>query len=121
MAKAYSMDLRNRVIAACDAGEMTEKVALRFGVSARAIYKWFRLRKETGSLTPRHSRPGRKPALAKHANRLRELVAKHPDDTLQELVTKLPVKVSTSTLWETLHRLGISFKKSHPRRRATTS
>lgn len=121
MAKAYSRDLRERVMAAYDAGERPEEIAPLFRVSARCIYKWIKLRKETGSLAPRNARRGPKPKLAEHHQRLRELVAERPDATLEELRSALPVKVCIATIWATLRSLGFSLKKSHPRHRAATA
>ena len=48
--KAYSTDLRERVVSACDAGDATrEQVAARFSVSVAWIRKLMRQRRETGS------------------------------------------------------------------------
>ena len=121
MGKAYSCDLRERVIAACDAGSRPEEIAPLYRVSARCVYNWFRLRKETGSLRPRYSRPGPKPKLAEQSERLRELVAKRPDATLEELRRDLPVKVCIGTLWAALRSLGLSLKKSHSGRRTVAA
>jgi transposase len=111
MAKAYSCDLRERVMAACDGGDRPEEIAPLFRVSARCIYNWLKLRRQTGSVAPRHSRRGPKPKLAEHSQRLRELVAERPDATLEELRNELPVKVCIGTLWKALRCLGLSFKK----------
>lgn len=121
MAKAYSCDLRERVIAACDAGGRPEDIAPLFRVSVRCVYNWLKLRRETGIFEPRYSRPGPKPKLAEHSQRLRELVAERPDATLEELRSELPVKVCIGTLWAALRSLGLSLKKSDPRRRAATA
>jgi len=121
MAKPYSWDLRERVIARCDAGDRPEEVAPLFRVAVRSVYNWLKLRQETGSLAPRPSRPGRKWKLGEHQERVRELVAEHPDATLEELCDRLPVKVGTTTLWEALVRLGISLKKSRLRRRTVAA
>ena len=116
MGKAYSLDLRERVLAACAAGRKPEEVAPFFQVSARVIYKWLKLRQETGSLAPRYSRPGPKPKLAEHRQWLRAAVAQSPDATLEELRAAAPVKVCIGALWNELRALGLSLKKSHPRR-----
>ncbi len=113
MARAYSRDLRERVMAALDEGQRPEKVALIYRVSARCIYQWMVLRKETGGLSPRSGRRGPKPKLAMHLSRLSELVKERPDATLEELRRALPVKVCIGTLWATLRNLGFSLKKSH--------
>jgi transposase len=121
MGKTYSVDLRERVLAACDADSVPEAVAPVFRISARCIYNWLELRKETGSLEPRHTRTGPKPKLAEYGQQLRELIARRSDITLEELRSELPIKVCIGTLWATLRSLGLSLKKSHPSRRAVAS
>ena len=55
---AYSMDLRQRVLADCDAGVKTKPVAEKYGVS-RTWVRWLQQRRrETGNIAPGHS-PGR--------------------------------------------------------------
>ena len=50
-------------------------------------------------------------ALAPHRDRIRELVAAHPDATLQELRSLLGVAVCLATLWAAVRRLGLTVKK----------
>ncbi len=122
MASSYSIDLRERVIAACDAGGRPEDVGPAFQVSPRVVYKWLQLRRETGGISPRSGKRGPKPKLGAHHERLRRLVREKPDATLEELRGKLPVLVSVSTIWTVLKALGLSLKKEgHPRRRATAA
>ena len=116
---AYSVDLRERVVAACDAGEKPEEVGPRFSVCVRTVYYWLSLRKETGEVIPRAGDRGPEPKLAKHSDRLSELVRKRPDATLGELRSGLRVEVGIETIRRALLSLGLSFKKEgHPRRRA---
>jgi len=52
--KAYSIDLRERVVAACDAGDSTrEQIAARFSVSVSWIRDLLKRRRQTGSIEPR--------------------------------------------------------------------
>ena len=61
--KPYSMDLRERVVAACDEGGATrERIAARFSVSVSWIRDLMRRRRETGSIAPRPRGGGRAPA-----------------------------------------------------------
>jgi transposase len=52
MAKPYSMDLRERVVAAVDGGMSCHAAAKRFGVAASSAIKWVRRVRETGSAAP---------------------------------------------------------------------
>jgi transposase len=120
MAKAYSMDLRERIVAARDTGEETQAVAQRFAVSPAWVRRLMQRRRETGRITPRDGKPGPKPKLAAYAERLRALVQERPDATLEELRRQLQVKVCLATLWSALRDLKLSFKKNPARRRTAT-
>jgi transposase len=50
---AFSVDLRERVIAAIDDNMHIDEAAAVFRVSRRVIYEWLELRKKTGSIEPR--------------------------------------------------------------------
>ncbi len=57
--RAYSVDLREKLLAAVDAGLSREQAAAVFGVSLPTIERYVRLRRETGSLAPRRAvKPG---------------------------------------------------------------
>jgi transposase len=112
--RPYSMDLRERVIAACDAGDATrEQVAVRFSVSARWVRDLLRRRREAGSIAPKPRGGGRPPAFdGEAAERLRAAVAAEPDATLAELAGAAGVACAPSAVHGTLKRLGITRKKS---------
>lgn len=63
--KAYSKDLRLRVLAAVDWGMPRAQVAKTFGVSVSTIKRYLRLRRETGDVQPKPipGPPARKRAL----------------------------------------------------------
>ena len=109
---AYSIDLRERVLADFDAGMGNEAVARKYRVSSRWVYKLRRQRTETGEIAPRRGKTGPKPKLAAHVEQLAQLVEEQPDATLNELRQKLGVPVSLTTLWTTLKKLGVTLKKS---------
>src|SRR3712207_4389179 len=56
--KAYSMDLRERVVAAVDAGMKPSEAAARFDVSVRSVERYLARRRTTGSLAPKEQRHG---------------------------------------------------------------
>ena len=52
--KTYSMDLRERVVAACDAHDCTrQQIADRFSVSISWVRDLMRRLRDTGSIAPR--------------------------------------------------------------------
>ena len=114
--EAYSLDLRRRVLAACDGGKKTKQVALLFSVSPAWVRRLKQRRREDGSITPRPI-PGGKPKLDEPARtKLSEFVRQKPDATLEELRQRisqeLHIRISIGALWETLRRMEFSFKKS---------
>jgi transposase len=120
--KAYSTDLRERVVAACDARNGTrEEIATRFSVSSAWIRKLLRQRRQTGSIAPKPRDGGRPPAFdTAAAARLREAVRGDNDATLQELARGAAVSCGPSAVHRALARLGITRKKSHGGRPSKT-
>jgi|SRR5687768_11996148 len=113
---AYSLDLRTRVLAACDAGKKTKQVAQQFSVSPAWVRRLKQRRREDGSIAPRPI-PGGKPKLdGTNRAKLSEFVQQKPDATLEELrrriAQELGIRISIGALWETLRRMKLSFKKS---------
>src|SRR5271170_12014 len=90
--KAYSMDLRERVIAACDAGRQTKEVAKIFKVSPAWVRRLKQHRRERGDIIPRHGGGSRGRKIDR--DRLAELVAVQPDATLVELRDRLGISVT---------------------------
>lgn len=116
--RAYSMDLRTRVLEAAAAGDTTAELADRFAVSPAWVRRLRQRHRATGEVAPRVGRPPRTSKLAAHHPRIRELLAATPDLTLAELRDELKVEVALSTLWAAVRGLGYTFKKSRPGRRA---
>jgi transposase len=111
--KPYSMDLRQRVLADCDAGVATEAVAAKFSVSPAWVRRLLQRRRQTGETAPREQRHGPLPSwqAQAYAEPLRLAVADTPDATLAELRSRLGLGVAVSTLWRAAAALGLSFKK----------
>lgn len=118
--RAYSMDLRERVWADCQAGMKTPAVAQKYSVSESWVRRLKQRRKATGSLARRPPSPGRPVTLAPHEARVRELVHDDPDATLDEPRQRLGVTVSIGALCNYLQRLKLSFKKKLSRRPSRT-
>ncbi len=113
--KAYSMDLRKRVMAAYDSGKYTLKqVAERFEVTSRWIQQVRRRRKLEGTIAPHPQNQGRKPAFSgKLLEELNEFVKHNPDATLEEIKDHFAGKVTCSivAIHYSLKRLGWRYKK----------
>jgi transposase len=112
--EAFSMDLRERVVEAYDAGRgSSRQLAHLFGVSSAWVRKLLRLRRETGSVAAMVYRRGPRPRLSeRQLARLAELVRNHPDATLADLRRRLRIDCSLVTIHRALVKLGMSYKKS---------
>lgn len=122
--KAYSLDLRQRVLAAALRGDRTiPEVAGLFGVSAAFINKMLRLHRAGADLAPR-PHGGGYPArlLPRHERLLRSEIRRRKDSTLEELRAHLAkkdgVEVSVSTVSRALIRLDLGRKKKSGGERA---
>ena len=120
--KAYSTDLRERVVAACDARDGTrEQIAARFSVSEGWSRKVLRQRRDTGSIAPKPHGGGRAAAFdAGNAARLRQAVRSDDDATLEQLARAAGVSCCPSAVHRALARLGITRKKSRGGRPSRT-
>ena len=124
MARAYSLDLRERVVAAVAAGESCRKVAATFRVSVASVVKWSQRFRATGSAAARPM-GGRRPyALAGERDWLLSRLAEKPDVTLRALLAELAgrgIVVSYYAVWNFFEHEGVSFKKKPARQRAGPS
>jgi transposase len=124
MARAYSLDLRERVVAAVVAGESCRAVAATFKVSVASVVKWAQRFRATGSAAA-HKVGGRRPyALQGERDWLLARLSEKPDITLRALAAELAergIKVSYFAVWHFFEHEGISFKKKLARQRAGSS
>ena len=120
MAKPYSLDLRERVVAAVAAGESCRAVADRFDVSVSSVVKWAQRQRATGSAAALPM-GGRRPfALAGERDFVLARLAEAPDLTLRALARELSergVVVSYFAVWHFCAREGFTFKKNPARQR----
>jgi transposase len=120
--EAYSMDLRKRVLAACDGGHGTTQVAELFEVSSAWVRRLKQRRRELGTIAPLPRRSGPIPKLnAPRQKRLRQLVQAQPDATLAELRSRLGLQISLGQLCRTLHKMKLSLKKRRSMRTNRTA
>src|SRR5215211_6283071 len=102
--RAYSMDLRERVLAAVDRTTPRKEVVRTLGVSEPTIRRYLRLRRETGSVAPKPP-PKRTFSIGQSVEQRRVLwkqLEEHDDATLERHCqlweSKQKVKVSISTM-----------------------
>jgi transposase len=113
MKKPISLDLRERIVSAYDQKEGTrEEVAKRFKVSVGMVKKLLAQRNRTGDLQARYRFCGRKAQLEpEHGERMRRLVEKEPDVTLEEIKQRLELSYTIGAIHWVLTRMGLTYKK----------
>jgi transposase len=111
--KPLSNDLRERILAAVDNREGSRrKLAARFVVDVSTITRLLQLRRLTGSSDPRPHAGGKVPTLDQDGlQRLRRLVERTPDATLEQLRQGLGIPGSLMIVWRGLKTLGITRKR----------
>jgi transposase len=123
MARPYSVDLRERVLPAHEAGDGSQRVlAARFAVSAGTVCGWLGLARRDGRRGPRAHGGGRRPLGGADPQVLAGLVAAQNDATLAQyrarLAARTGVWVSEAAICRALTRLGLSRKQDRARRGA---
>ena len=116
--KAYSLDLRQKIISTYEAEQISQRqLAARYRVALSFIVKLLKQWRETQDLAPKPHRGGQKLKLSPaHIIILGELVQQKNDATQKELSEQLAlitgIKVSSSTISRTLTRLNLTVKKN---------
>jgi putative transposase len=123
MGRPYSLDLRERAVAAVEREGLSRHAAAhRFGVAPSTVINWVRQFRDKGHIRPGQM-GGHKPRAISGAHRL-WLVGrcKAGDFTLRGLVCEIEaergLKVDYRSVWEFVHAENLSFKKNTSARRA---
>ena len=115
MSRAYSLDLRERVLNAVAAGQSARSAAVHFGIGTATAVRWVRRWRETGERTAHKQGHPVGSKLDVHAEYLLGLIADKGNLTLEELRSRLVqergVQVAISTPWGFYRKHGVSFKK----------
>ena len=123
MGRAYSGDLRERVIGAVELGLSRRAAADRFGIGVSTAVTWLRRWRESGEREARKqgARPGSK--LDLYEAFLLSLIGGEVDVTLEEmralLWTEKGVASGIGTLWRFFDARGITVKKRRAMRRSS--
>jgi len=121
MAKPYSQDLRERVVASVEGGLSRRQAASLFDVGISTVVRWARRLRETGSVAARRMGGDRRSRLTGERSWLLARIAAEPDLTLEELRCELRgrgVVVGYGTVWRFFAREDITLKKKRARGRA---
>jgi transposase len=119
--KPYSQDLRERAIAALEAGKTQAEVAAQFQIHKSTLEKWWYRWRDTGSCAALPAASGPKRTLQAAERFIRAEVKQHPDATLTELCERVAeatgLQASPSMMCRELQLLNLPLKKN----RSTTA
>jgi transposase len=113
--KSYSEDLRHKIVAAVERGMPKTQAARLFDVSLSSVKRYSRMACQGDSLAPKR-RPGRAPKVDEKTKKLlNEDMKERPAATIAQSISFLQSitgeRLSYSTIWRLLKRLGWSRKK----------
>ena len=114
MTRPYSVDLRERVVRAVEAGLSRRAAARRFEVSVSFVIKLLQRWQRQGTVQPERYGGWKRAILAAHAERVHELLRVEPDLTIAELRSRLAaeaIHVSPAAISRFLTAEGLTRKK----------
>ena len=124
MGRPYSMDLRERVVAAVEGGLSRRRAASRFGVSYSVAIGWMKRVRETGSVAPGQMGGHKQKAIrGEHEDFLTQRM-REGGFTLRGLVRELAdrgLAVDYRSVWNFVHAQKLSFKKNRRGERARSA
>lgn len=114
--RAYSLDLRAKIIASHEEGTSIRKLAKQFRVSRGMVWNLVKLKRETGEIFPKQATGGKVGQLAGFEEELASMVRQHSDYTLEEYCEywdeQTGIRVSPSTMCRELQKLEWTIKKN---------
>ena len=119
MPRAYSTDLRERVVASVVSGRSCRDTASLFGVSVASVVKWSQRFRQTGSAAAKPMGGPRPLRLTAQRAWIVERIGQK-GVTLRGRLAALAargVRTSYGALWLFVHREGLSFQAGSPARR----
>ena len=117
--KAYSIDLRQKIIDVYNQGQVSQRqLAKRFCVAKSFIQKLLKQYRETGKIDPKPHGGGKKlTATPEEMALLKEIIEKHSDATLVELCqifqAQTGMNLSRATMGRMTQRLNFTLKKNN--------
>ena len=119
--RAYSQDLRDRVLRALDRGDRPAEIARRFEVSRVWVYQVRDRLQQNGGRSSLPIGGHRRSCLAGLEAEVRSWIEAEVDPTLSEICDRLAksgIEIKVSALWHQLDKWNLTFKKNPARQRA---
>lgn len=112
MAKAYSYDLRQKVIQAIQLDGMKKSEAAQvFQLSRNTIDLWLKRQAETGDYHSRSNRPHRTSNKITDWDKFAQFAKKYGDKTQAQMAALWDSDISARTISRALQKIGLSRKK----------
>lgn len=115
MARAYSMDLRERVVEAIEGGMSTRQAAAAFSIGIATAGAWARRKRVLGDVHPGRQGKPIGSVLDAYADFVLAALSENPDTTLDEMVELLRehrgLIIARTAVWKFLNRRGLTHKK----------
>jgi transposase len=112
MAKAYSYDLRQKVIQAIELDGLKKSEASELcNISRNTINLWFQLKEETGDLKEKPRQGGIKTGKITDWDNFRLFVSQNSDKTQAEMAQLWEGEISARTISRALQKIGFTRKK----------
>lgn len=110
--KAYSQDLRDRVIELYKTKEYTKTALTKiFKLSYQTVFDWIKRYNESNDYSSKqHIQTGRKRKFT-DKQKILDFLHKHPDSQGIDIRDDVTPQMPMSTFYDTLHRMGITYKK----------
>ncbi|WP_341791367.1 helix-turn-helix domain-containing protein [Rickettsia endosymbiont of Gonocerus acuteangulatus] len=112
MAKAYSYDLRIRVIKSLTDGKTIKETSEIYSISRKTIIEWKKLKKQTGDVKAKSGYHTGYRRIIRDIEGFKKFIELNFDKTTMELANNWSQKVSASTISRLLNKLGYSYKKN---------
>jgi transposase len=111
MARAYSYDLRLKVMNFVDKGKTIKEASRVFLISRKTIMEWKRIKKESGDFKAKTGYQTGHRRVIKDIEKFKEFVKQNYDKSGAEMARLWDQKVSPTTITRLLNKLGYTYKK----------
>ena len=112
MPASYPYELRIRVLKAYEKGVRVTKIKETFDVSRNTVYKWLKIKNETGDIKAKEGYQNGHSHKVKNMEEFKNFVESNKDKTTQELSELWICKISKSTVLRYINKINYSYKKN---------
>lgn len=109
--KAYSQDLRERIIGAYEKNTPIPEIVALFNVCRSTVDDWIQRFIDTGDYSSMQGKLGQPPYKFNDKQAILDFITKNPDADGIAIRDAVAPELAMSTFYDTLKRLGITFKK----------